>query len=131
MPPDASARANFPPAYGMQAAIRNRAPGRGDAMRQLTFRLPTALIGRLDTMAKRDGTTRTQIVRRILEAGTSGEAAPPASEPPSEDELLDLLGESARNGNVAAIRSLLIRTEADPQRQALAALEALAQDRRQ
>jgi hypothetical protein len=57
---------------------------------------------------------------------------PRPSETPTEEELLELLSEKARRGNVAAIRSLLARTDdTDPRQRALAAFEAIAGERRQ
>jgi hypothetical protein len=52
---------------------------------------------------------------------------PPSETPSSEDELLGLLIEKARMGNVAAIRTLLAREEwKDPRRAALALFEEMA-----
>jgi hypothetical protein len=96
----------------------------------LTIRLTDSLSERIGAMAREQGLPKAEVARRVLEAATSEQEVPPV-EPLTEDELLELLAASARRGNVAAIRSLLIRTEADPQRQAPAALEALAQERRQ
>ena len=49
------------------------------------------------------------------------------SDAPSEEELLDLLAEKARMGNVAAIRTLLAREQQkDPRAQALALFEEMA-----
>jgi hypothetical protein len=46
---------------------------------------------------------------------------------PSEEELLDLLAEKARMGNVSAIRALLVREEQkDPRKAALALFEEMA-----
>jgi hypothetical protein len=54
------------------------------------------------------------------------------SETPTEEELLELLSEKARQGNVAAIRSLLARTDdTDPRQRALLAFEQIAEERRQ
>jgi hypothetical protein len=44
------------------------------------------------------------------EAGVQGVPAP-VTETPAEDELLKLLADRARKGNVAAIRPLLLREE--------------------
>jgi hypothetical protein len=47
-------------------------------------------------------------------------------------ELLELLSEKARQGNVAAIRSLLAREEElDPRQRAMLSFEALAEERGQ
>ena len=70
--------------------------------------------------------TRAVLVRQLLEAGLRDRPAPP-SDAPSEEELLDLLAEKARMGNVAAIRTLLVREEQkDPRAQALALFEEMA-----
>jgi hypothetical protein len=62
----------------------------------------------------------------LLEAGLRDRPKPP-SETPSGQELLDLLAEKARMGNVAAIRTLLVREEQrDPRAQALAKVEEMA-----
>jgi hypothetical protein len=69
---------------------------------------------------------RTRVVRQLLEAGLRDRPAPP-SETPSEEELVDLLAEKARMGNVAAIRTSLAREERkDPRKAALAMLEEMA-----
>jgi hypothetical protein len=74
---------------------------------------------------------RAALVREMLEQGVQGVPAPP-SETPTEEELLELLSEKARQGNVAAIRSLLARTdETDPRHRALLAFEQIAEERRQ
>ena len=85
----------------------------------------------LEAMAAERGVPRARMARRLLEQGLRDR---PVSSPeaPDEEELLELLAEKARGGNVAAIRALLLREEArDPRTQALAALEALAEERRQ
>jgi hypothetical protein len=70
--------------------------------------------------------TRTRLVRQLLEAGLRNRPVPP-SETPSEDELLAILIERARAGNVAAVRTLLVREEQkDPRAQALALIEEMA-----
>jgi hypothetical protein len=80
----------------------------------------------LDALAFERGVTRTRLVRQLLEAGLRDRPAPP-TETPSEEELLDLLAEKARMGNVAAIRTLLVREEQkDPRAQALALFEEMA-----
>lgn len=95
------------------------------------FRCPESLVGRLDDLAEERGIDRSRLVRQLLEAGLRGRPAP-LSESLSEDELLGLLTEKARAGNVSAIRSLLLREEqADPHRRALLAFEQIAEERRQ
>jgi hypothetical protein len=80
----------------------------------------------LDALAAERGVTRTRVVRQLLEAGLRDRPAPP-SDAPSEDELLELLAEKARMGNVAAIRTLLVREEQkDPRKATLALFEEMA-----
>jgi Ribbon-helix-helix protein, copG family len=98
---------------------------------KLTVRLPASTIERLDRLAAERGLTRSQLARSALEALLAGEPLPEI-EAPSETELLKLLAEKARAGNVAAIRSLLVRVEdRDPHQRALAMLQAMAEERRQ
>jgi hypothetical protein len=83
----------------------------------------------LDALAAEHGVDRTRVVRHLLEAGPRDRPAPPV-DTPSEDELLGLLTEKARMGNVAAIRTLLAREERkDPRSAALALFEEMAAGR--
>ena len=80
----------------------------------------------LDALAAERRVDRNRLVRQLLEAGLRDRPAPP-SDTPSEEELLELLAEKARMGNVAAIRTLLVREEQkDPRAQALAQFEEMA-----
>lgn len=100
-------------------------------MYPVSVRLSRALVARLDALAAEQGINRTRLVRRLLEAGLEGRPGP-RSDPPGEEELLSLLSERARAGNVAAIRTLLMReAEKDPRQRALLALEQLAEGRDQ
>ena len=95
-------------------------------MERLSVRLPDRTFRQLDALALARGVTRTGLVRQLLEAGLRDRPAPP-SDMPSEEELLDILAEKARKGNVSAIRALLIREEQrDPRVQALALFEEMA-----
>ena len=95
-------------------------------MGRLSVRATGRLLSRLDALALERGVSRAVLVRQLLEAGLRDRPAPP-SDAPSEDELLDLLAEKARMGNVAAIRTLLVREEQkDPRAQALALFEEMA-----
>ena len=76
----------------------------------VSVRFPQQTIEQLDSLAVERGTSRTRVVRQLVTAGLSGQPAP-SSETPTEAELVALLSERARAGNVAAIRSLLVRTE--------------------
>jgi hypothetical protein len=79
-------------------------------MERLSVRLTDRMFLQLDALAAERGVDRTRVVRQLLEAGLRDRPAPP-SNAPSEEELLDLLAEKARMGNVAAIRTLLVREE--------------------
>ncbi len=101
-------------------------------MARFTVRLPERTLDRLDALARERGLTRAGLVRRLVDRAVEGKAIPEDVAQPTEDELLALLAEKARSGNVAAIRTLLAREEqADPRARALAALEQMATDRRQ
>jgi hypothetical protein len=73
----------------------------GTTMERLSVRLTDRMFLQLDALAQERGVDRTRVVRQLLEAGLRDRPAPP-SETPSEEELLDLLAEKARMGNVAA-----------------------------
>ena len=77
-------------------------------MERLSVRLTDRMFLQLDALAAERGVDRTRLVRQLLEAGLRDRPAPP-SDTPSEEELLELLAEKARMGNVAAIRMLLVR----------------------
>ncbi len=95
-------------------------------MERLSARLTDRMFSQLDALALERGVTRTRLVRQLLEAGLR-DRPPPPSETPSEDELLAILTERARAGNLAAVRTLLVREEQkDPPAQALALFEAMA-----
>jgi hypothetical protein len=92
-------------------------------MERLSVRLPDLMFRQLDALALERGVTRTGLVRQLLEAGLRERPEPP-SDTPSEDELLTILTEEARAGNVAAVRTLLVREEHnDPRAQALPCLK--------
>ena len=95
-------------------------------MERLSVRLTDRMFRQLDALAQERGVDRTRVVRQLLEAGLR-DRPPQPSETPSEEELLELLAEKARMGNVSAIRALLAREEQrDPRKQALALFEAMA-----
>lgn len=99
-------------------------------MERLSVRLTDRTFWQLDALAAERGVTRTRLVRQLLEAGLRDRPAP-ASEAPSEEQLLELLTEKARMGNVAAIRTLLVREEQkDSRAEELALFEAMADRRR-
>jgi metal-responsive CopG/Arc/MetJ family transcriptional regulator len=95
-------------------------------MERLSVRLTDRMFLQLDSLAQERGLTRTRLVRQLLAAGLRDRPEPP-SDAPSEEELLALLTEKARMGNVSAIRALLVREEQkDPRRAALALFEDMA-----
>ena len=101
-----------------------------DDMPRLSFRVPARTLARLDALARERGVTRTRLMRQALERLVDGVGSPSSVDPPDEQELLDLLAEKARQGNVAAIRSLLAREEmTDPRARAVALFQELALER--
>ena len=97
----------------------------------LSVRLTRRLLQRLDALATERGVSRSRVVRGLVEAGLRDRPAPP-SDPPSEAELLEILAERARAGNVAAARALLVREEQrDPHARAMALFAEMAEARRQ
>ena len=98
-------------------------------MISLHFRCPQSLVERLDALAEERGIDRSRVVRQLLEAGLRDRPAPP-SEPLSEEELLSVLNEKARNGHVAAARALLARLqEHDPRERAIALFQEMVERR--
>ena len=80
-------------------------------MRSVTVRLADGLFNRLDELAAERGVDRSTLLRRLID-----EAAPlPEGTPeiPDDAELLRLLAEQARSGNVGAMRILLDRRDRD------------------
>lgn len=70
----------------------------------MTFRASEVLVARLDQLAEATGSSRSAAIKRaILEASTPANAQPI----PDEHEVLVLLSEAARGGNVTAMRELL------------------------
>ena len=84
---------------------------------------------KLQALAESRGVNRSRCIRQLLdEATVSGHPRRRLS----EEKLLDLMNERARDGNVSAIRALLeIERQKDPRQGALDALERMAESRRQ
>lgn len=96
---------------------------------QLGVRLSQTQHRKLAEMAAEAGATKSDIVRRLIDVAGPKVDAPEA---PTEQELLELLAERARQGNVGAIRALLdAERQRDPRRAALQALEQMPEGRRQ
>jgi predicted transcriptional regulator len=97
---------------------------------RLSFRVPARTLARLDAVARERGVTRTRLMRQTLERLVDGVDTTSAPDLPDEQELLDLLAEKARQGNVAAIRALLARGEmTDPRARAVALFREFALER--
>jgi hypothetical protein len=90
-------------------------------MARLSVRVSDRMLSRLAALALERSVTRAVLVRQLLEAGLGDRPEPPP-ETPSEDELLAILSERARAGNVAAVQTLLVREEQKDQRKAALAL---------
>ena len=98
-------------------------------MPQLCVRLPQSTIDALDDLAQERGITRTRAVRQLLDAGLRSRPSV-SGEPPTEDELIAMLSERARAGNVSAIRSLLAREHViDPRTRAVMLFEDMVRGR--
>jgi metal-responsive CopG/Arc/MetJ family transcriptional regulator len=94
-------------------------------MPMLSVRLPASTIEALDDLAAERGVDRSRLVRQLLDAGLRNRPKP-SSEPVTEDELVALLTEKARQCNTAAIRTLMARGDAlDPREAAWRTLERL------
>jgi Ribbon-helix-helix protein, copG family len=98
-------------------------------MERLSVRLTDRMFRQLDALADEHGVTRTRLVRQLLEVGLRNRPAS-SPDPPAEEELLELLAEKARQGNVAAIRSLLAREQmSDPRSRAIALFQEMVSER--
>jgi predicted transcriptional regulator len=77
---------------------------------QVSVRVSAALRDRLDGLARSRGLSRAATLRRLIEEAPTG-GAPLGV--PSEEELVAVLSEKARQGNVSAVRVLLSRQPSD------------------
>jgi hypothetical protein len=99
------------------------------AVGRVTVRLSDRMSGQLEAAAAAAGVPAARFVRQLIAHAVVGRPVESPG-PPSEEELLDLLAEKARQGNVAAIRSLLAREHAgDPRERALAVLQEMVAER--
>jgi hypothetical protein len=78
-------------------------------MPDVHLRMSAAQQVKLDALAERAGTTRSGLVRRLIDAAATDVRVP--GERLTESELLDLLNEQARAGRTAAIVTLLRRED--------------------
>jgi hypothetical protein len=95
----------------------------------VTVRLTDLMAEQLDAVAEKRGVPAARLVRQLIAQAVAGEPVN-RPDPPTEAELVDLLAEKARQGNVSAIRSLLAREQAqDPRERALALFTGMALER--
>lgn len=95
-------------------------------MHRVSFRLPDLTLAALDELAAERHVTRTRLMRQLLDGGLRDRGASIEVDVPDEHELLQLLSERARAGNVAAIRSLLARLPSDRESELQRVLRSLA-----
>jgi Ribbon-helix-helix protein, copG family len=99
-------------------------------MARVTVRLTERMTAQLEAKASENGMNRARFLRNLITEAVDG-APVEAPEPPTYDELLELLAEKARQGNVSAIRSLLAREEyEDPRGRLMAEFRRMAEDAR-
>jgi Ribbon-helix-helix protein, copG family len=92
---------------------------------RVTVRLTDRMAAQLEAVARERRMNCARFVRQLIAQAVAGQPVEGLG-PPSEDELLELLSEKARMGNVAAIRTLLVREEQkDPRKAALALFEEM------
>lgn len=98
-------------------------------MARVTVRLTDRMSAQLEEAAAGAGVPPARFLRRLIAEAVAGRpVARPES--PSVEELEGLLAEKARQGNVAAIRSLLAREHVtDPRERALALLREMVMER--
>jgi hypothetical protein len=99
------------------------------AVARVTVRLTDLMAEQLDAVAEKRGVPAARLVRQLIAQAVAGEPVN-RPDPPTEAELVDLLAEKARQGNVSAIRSRLAREQAqDPRERALALFTGMALER--
>jgi hypothetical protein len=82
---------------------------------EVHFRLSATLLERLDAIASAWRTSRSGAIRRLIQrADVAGASAP--MEPPSLEEMLQIAGERARRGNVAATNFIVSHTPDERER---------------
>jgi predicted transcriptional regulator len=94
----------------------------------VTFRASPVLQRRIDELGEARGLNRSKAIQAALVEATTPEDA---SATPSEQEVLHLLGEAARAGNVAAMKELRAyhREHKEAEDKSLADLDAFADGR--
>jgi hypothetical protein len=99
------------------------------AVARVTVRMTDRMAAQLEALARERGVPAARLVRQLIAQAVAGQPVEGLG-PPSEEELLELLAEKARQGNVSAIRSLLAREEmSDPRSRAIALFQELAAER--
>ena len=97
---------------------------------RVTIRLREATLAAIDDLAAEKGLTRTEVARDLIAAGLR-DRLPLEAEPPTEQELLGVLAEASRRGNVSAARSLLARRGyLDPKDQAREEFQRMVAERK-
>ncbi len=99
---------------------------------RLSIRVTGRMLAQLDDLAAERGVDRSRVVRQLLEAALGGRPTPPTTIAPiGENEIIELLTEKARAGNVSALRTLLAREESrGPRDRSMAALRELVDSTR-
>jgi hypothetical protein len=97
---------------------------------RITLRIREKTLVALDDLAAERGLTRAEVARDLIAAGLR-DRLPLEAEPPTEQELLAVLAEASRRGNVSAARSLLARRGyMDPKDQAREEFRRMIDERR-
>ena len=73
--------------------------------RHITFRASPAVTARIAELAEARGSTKAAAIRAAVVSAATPKHAPAV---PTEAEVLELLGEAARGGSVAAMKELLV-----------------------
>jgi metal-responsive CopG/Arc/MetJ family transcriptional regulator len=97
---------------------------------RLVVRVREQLLDAIDAAARERGLSRAETVRDLL-AVALRDRLPLAAEPPTKQELLAVLAEASRRGNVSAARSLLARRGfVDPKDQAREEFRRMIEERK-
>ena len=95
------------------------------AERHVNVRFPAAQLERLDVLCAARGVSRSDVIRGLVMDAVLTPAE--RASIPTEGELLRLLADKARAGNVAAIRTLLGRAPKEPGASELDELDRFAE----
>jgi hypothetical protein len=99
------------------------------AVARVTVRLSDRMSVQLEEAARERGVPPARLVRQLIGEAVAGRPVALA-DPPTEEELVALLWEKARQENVAAIRSLLARDHvSDPRERALVLFQEMIAER--